>query len=437
MPRESVRAYWFRAALSGAVGALVFVLPSAHQPPYARAGGLSDEHATEVMPPASTHIAPSTGLFATACTGAGKCVAGGDYQDGSKPVEPVVATQAHGRWSRGIRLVLPPNAAQQPYSQVNGIACVSAGNCVAVGDYDYGVSTSLQAFIATETHGKWARAFAPRLPSNSSAPAAAQLGAVACTRSGFCEAVGSYQDSSGNVQSMALVRPAGGRWHPATEITAPASAAANPDALLTGITCTGPGTCVAVGNYSVSGSRFAAMGAIESRGAWHRAAGIAAPRNAVSSTFTAISSVSCPSAVLCIGVGEYAVSATQSRAMSVTESKGRFSAATEITAVPRGASLRPSTYLLGISCSPVNNCLAVGGGRNKAGHSVAMYMTRSARSHGHWRAAFLPPPPRAGTGSHDLSALYSVSCTGRDDCTAVGYYNDLTGTRRAEAASTR
>src|SRR5215469_13872260 len=117
MPRESVRAHWFRAALSGAVGALIFVIPSTHAPGSPRADGLSDERATEVMPPASAHVAPSSGLFATACTGAGNCVAGGDYQAGSKPVEPVVATQSHGRWSRGIRLLLPPDAAQQPYSQ--------------------------------------------------------------------------------------------------------------------------------------------------------------------------------------------------------------------------------------------------------------------------------------------------------------------------------
>ena len=434
MTRESVRAYWFRAALSGAVGALIFVIPSAHEPGGSRAGGFSDERATEVMPPPSAHVAPSSGLFATACTGAGSCVAGGDYQAGSRPAEPVVATQLHGHWSPGITLLLPPNAAPQPYAQVNGIACSSAGNCVAVGDYEYGKSGSLQAFIATETHGKWARAFAPRLPGNASVPASAQLGAVTCTHGGFCEAVGSYQDSSGNVQTMALARPAGDGWRPATEITAPASAAANPDALLTGVACTGPGTCVTVGNYSVSASRYAAMGAVESRGTWHRATGIAAPHNATSSTFTAISSVSCPSAGLCIGVGEYAVSPTQSRAMSVTESKGRFSSATEITAVPRGASLHPSTYLLGISCSATNNCLAVGGGRNQAGHSVAMYMTRSR---GHWTAAFLPPPARAGTGKNDLSALYAVSCADRDDCTAVGYFNDRTGVRRAEASSAR
>ena len=76
----------------------------------------------------------------------------------------------------------------------------------------------------------------------------------------------------------------------------------------------------------------------------------------------------------------------------------------------------------------------VGGGRNNAGHSVAMYMIRS---HGHWRATFLSSPARAGTGTHALSALYSVSCKGRDDCTAVGYFSDRAGVRRAEAASTR
>src|SRR5215467_6313410 len=319
MPRESVGTYRFRAALSGAVGALIFMLP------------------------ASTHIAPSSGLFATACTGAGDCVAGGDYQVASKPVEPVVATQSHGQWSRGIRLLLPPDAAQQPYSQVNGIACVSAGNCVAVGDYEYGKSGSLQAFIATESHGRWARAYAPRLPANSAAPGSAQLGAVACTHSGFCEAVGSYLDSSGNEQGMALTKPAGGAWRQATEIAPPLSAAANPDAFMTGIACTDPGSCVAVGSYSVSATRYAAMGAIESGGTWRQATGIAAPHDAISSTFTAIASISCLPTGTCLGVGEYAVSATQSRAMSVTETQGRFSAATAITAVPSGASLHPST----------------------------------------------------------------------------------------------
>jgi hypothetical protein len=434
MPVLSVLAYKGRAAVSGTVGALLFIIPAAPGPGGILGGdGLDHHQATVVMPPASTRVVRSAGLFATACTGAGSCTAGGDYQAAGRPIEPMVATQSHGRWSPGIGLRLPAGAATQPYAQVNGIACRSAGNCVAVGDYEYGRSNSLQAFLATESRGVWARAFTPRLPVNAAAPVSAQLEAVACLHDGSCVAVGSYQDSSGNAQTMTLAKPASGPWRQATEIVSPPGAASNPDAFMTGIACSAPGTCAAVGNYSVSPVRFEAMGAVESRGAWHRAAEITLPRGAIASTFTAITSISCLATGPCLGVGQYAVSATQSRAMAVAESKGRFGPAAAITAVPRGASPAASTYLLGVSCRPSGACFAVGGGRNKAGHSVAMYMVRNGAR---WQAAFLRSPPGATTGRRELSALYSVSCTGRAHCSAVGYYHDLSGAPHAEAAST-
>lgn len=435
MPVLSAFTHKARAAVSGAVGALLFILPVAPGMVGALGGGGPDHHqATAVQPPASTSVVRSAGLFAIACTAAGWCAAGGDYQATGQPMEPMVAAQAHGKWSRGVPLVLPAGAATQPYAQVNGIACRSTGNCVAVGDYVYGRAHNLQAFIAIEYHGRWARAFTPRLPSNASSPASAQLDAVTCASDGSCAAVGSYRDSSGNAQAMTLAKPAGGPWRQAIEIVSPPNAASNPDASITGIACSAPGTCVAVGNYSVSASQFQAMGVIESRGAWHRAAEITVPRGALASTFTAINSVSCLPTGLCVGVGQYAVSATQSRAMTVTVSKGRIGGAVPITAVPRGASATPSSYLLGVSCRPSGICFAVGGGRNRAGHSVAMYMVRSG---GHWVAAFLDPPPGAAAGPRELSALYSVSCTGRAHCGAAGYYHDPSGAPHAEAAATR
>ncbi len=435
MPVLPVFAYKVRAAVIGAVGALMFIIPAAPGPPVALGGaGLDHHEATAVRPPASTRVVAGAGLSSVACTARGACTAGGNYQAAGRQIEPMVATQSRGRWSRGTPLVLPAGAATQPYAQVNGISCRSAGNCVAVGDYEYGRSRNLQAFIATESHGRWARAFTPRLPANAASPVSAELQAVACTRDGSCAAAGSYQDSSGNAQIMVLAKPPAGPWRQATEIASPPNAAANPDAFMTGISCSAPGTCVAVGNYSVSATQFEAMGAVELRGAWHRATQIAAPRGAIASTFTAITSVSCLAAGPCLGAGQYAVSATQSRAMVVTESKGRFGSALAITAVPPGASARPSSYLLGVSCRPSGVCLAVGGGRNRAGHSVAMYLVRSG---GGWRAAFLTPPDGATAGQRQLSALSAVSCTGTASCSTVGYYHDRRGANRADAASTR
>lgn len=430
----SVFAYKVRAAVTGgAVGALMFIIPASPGPVGALAGaGLDHHEAAAVRPPTSSRMVTSADLSTVACTAAGTCIAGGNYQAAGR-TEPMVAAETRGHWSRGIRLVLPAGATAQPYAQVNGIACRSAGNCVAVGDYEYGRSRSLQAFIATESRGKWARAFTPRLPANASSPASAQLEAVTCTHDGSCAAVGSYQDSSDNAQTMMLAKPPAGPWRQATEIASPPNAAANPDAFMTGIACSGPGMCVAVGNYSVSPTQFEAMGAVEVRGAWHQATELATPRGAIASTFTAITSVSCLANGPCLGAGQYAISATQSRAMVVTESKGRFGHASAITAVPPGASAHPTSYLLGVSCRPSGVCFAVGGGRNRAGHSVAMYLVRSG---GRWQAAFLPSPDGAAAGRPQASALNAVSCTGRARCTAVGYYHDQRGTGRADAAST-
>ena len=421
-----------RVVASSTVGALIVIIPVA--PGLPAAPGTGHHQALPVRPPASSRVAQSTELFTTSCVAAGSCTAGGNFGGAGQPLEPMIAVQSHGRWSRGTPLLLPANAAAQPYAQVSGLACHSAGNCVAVGNYQYGRSGSVQAFIAIESHGRWARAFTPRLPASAASPSSAQLQAVACTSTGSCDAVGTYQDSAGNAQTMVVAKPPSGPWGQASEIASPPNAAANPDALMTGIACAAPGSCVAVGNYSVSATQFAAMGAVEVRGTWHRATQIALPRGAIPGTFTAITSISCPTATQCLGVGQYPVSATQSRAMAVTESKGRFGRAVPVTAVPPDSSLLPSTYLLGVSCRPSGLCLAVGGARNSAGHSVAMYMTRSA---GRWRAAFLAAPRGATSGQRQLSVLYSVSCTGRAHCGAVGYYHDRLGATRAEATASR
>jgi hypothetical protein len=432
-------AYRWGAAVSGALGVLLFITPAS--PTEAAVlggtilggGGLRNNQATAIMPPASAHKVQSTQLFAVSCTSPGWCAAGGDYAVAGRPLEPMVVTQARGHWSPGVPLLLPANAAPLQNALVTGISCHTAGNCVAVGFYAYGRSNRPQGFIATESHGKWARAITPRLPANAASPASADLDAVTCTSDGSCEAVGWYQDSSGASQTMTLAKPAVGAWRQAVEVLSPSNAADNPIAFMTGIACTGPGSCVAVGNYSVSATQYAAMGAIESRGSWHRATDIAAPRGAFPAQYTAITSISCPAANSCFGVGEYAVSGTQSRAMTVTESKGRFGRAQQVTAVPPGRGRSPSTSLLSVSCAPASTCLAVGGGRNYLGQSVAMYMIRSGS---HWQAAFLPPPSGAATGALQRSALFSVSCNGRAHCTAVGQYRNQSGDFHAEAAAT-
>jgi hypothetical protein len=458
------------AVAAAAASALAFLLPAVPSaaavpsvvPAPAVAGGPGPARAITVSPPPDSHRPQGTGLYTVSCTGTGTCMAGGNYEDKGGSVQPMVVAEAHGRWQRGVRLLLPPGAQQQPYAQVTGVSCGAPGSCAAVGTYSYNPARDVGAFVAAWSHGKWARAQRPPLPVNAATPARARLAAVACRPDGFCEAVGSYTDKAGQIEAMALTKPPGRGWGRATGISAPPRAAASPDAALTGIACTGPGACVAVGHYNVGLTASRGMGAVETGGRWRRATAIPAPPGAVASSFTEFTAVACLPRGPCLGVGAYAISATRDRAMSVTESHGVFGGATPMTAVPPGAARQPSTALSGVSCPPADPCVAIGVATNKAGHYVAMSASRrsgrgqgrsgrgqgrsgrgqgrSGRGQGQagrgqgWTAVFLAGPANARTGRYQQSSLFSVSCAATGRCAAVGYYNDASAGYSAAAA---
>ena len=416
-------------AAAAAAAALV-VLPAAA----ASAAGPLFPLAAQVRPPSDASITPvNSSLYSTACTGGGNCVVGGTYTDSLGRGEAYVATGSHGHWLRGVKLALPASAATQPGAQAAGVACISAGNCVAVGSFLHHAS-STDALIATETHGKWGPGFVPRPPANARGTVTF-LDAVACMPEGFCEAVGGYKDKAGHFQAMALAKPVGKRWQQAVEITAPKGAAA--DALTTpnGIACKAIGKCVTVGYYRPpgSGSPIQAFGAVLTGGSWRRAVRISPPANGLTADRSYLDGVSCRAGT-CIAVGGYYFGTNAYRAMWVTESNGNFRAGKEIINAPADAAPVADTVLDGISCPPSGRCVAAGYYLNTAGHQVGMYMTVAS---GKWTAATLKPPSNAGTSSFQQSVANSVSCTGTEHCTIAGWYTDTAGHFRSEASSTR
>jgi hypothetical protein len=230
---------------------------------------------------------------------------------------------------------------------------------------------------------------------------------------------------------MALAGHLGGKWGPVVRIGLPRNAYRQPSAALTGLSCSRPGWCAAVGSYSVTPGRSEALGVIGTGGTWHRAIEISAPARAVASRFTSLTSISCTQRGRCLAAGTYAVSAAQNRAMTVTESRGRFGQATAVTALPRGAPARASTALAAVSCGGHGRCMAAGVASNGAGQFVAAYAVRSG---GRWSMAYLAPPADARAGAHEQSSLFSVGCPGAGRCLVAGYYNDRSGGYAAQAA---
>ena len=403
-------------SLITAAGGAELAAPAAASAATARAASQSFGRATEISLPADAAAEPGSGLYGVACAARGDCTAGRAYRDTSGDNQAVVVTQTRGKWARAVKVGLPSNAAEQPYAEVNGVACTSAGNCVAVGYY-YTVAGFDQGFIVTQVHGKWAQAVQARSPANASA-AGAGLQDVTCTGAGSCEAVGDYTDGRGHDQGMAVTENRG-HWGQARELVMPSNAAANPGVFLTGISCSKAGNCVAVGSYDNDATNaffYVAVGVVESGGTWRRATQLKLPRNAAAHDST-LDSVACSTAGHCLGAGSYDLAHSAYEALADTESNGSWSRSAAVAAKPRHAT---NTVLDGIGCATARLCFGVGGYQSSSDY-LALLLTWSNGRWGH--AAGVGLPANADT-SHPQSFFYQVSCASDGYCAAVGYYYD-------------
>jgi hypothetical protein len=431
-----VRGGWgTRARRASRVLATVFAFAGATlliTAPGAVATGVSATfaQAMEVAAPSNagtTPPAPQAGLDGISCMWAGKCTAVGTYEDSSGNGQAMEATETGGTWRQATKVTAPSNAATNPDASLGGISCTSPGNCVAVGSY-LDSSGNGQPMEATETSGTWRQAAEITAPSNAGTDPNAVLKGISCTSAGNCTAIGTYEDSSGNGQAMEAAETSG-TWRQAAEITAPSNAGTNPEALLYSISCTSAGNCVGVGSYLDSSSHLQAMAATETSGTWEQATEVTAPSNAGTDPNAVLKGISCTWARKCTAVGQYLDSSGNGQAMAATETSGMWEQATEVTA-PSNAGASPSAKLYAVSCTSARKCTAVGTYEDTSSHPQAMEATEMS---GTWeQATEVTAPSNAGTNPQaDLSG---ISCTWAGKCTAVGEYVDSSGRFQAMAA---
>jgi hypothetical protein len=241
----------------------------------------------------------------------------------------------------------------------------SLGSCVAAGHYA-AVNAGQQAIVAMETSGAWGQASALTLPSDALgigplSPPGAQCGAttclqaaslesVACTSVGNCAAVGDYVDDSTECDSEAsadacapiyeamAATETSGVWQQATSVGDGDTGIEL--SALEAVACTGPGSCVAVGQQSfiepfMGGATYedypAALAA-ETGAVWGHVSAATLPPGAASfelpSSFTPtpggpegpgehanLDAVTCTSPGRCVAVGAYLDGASSTQAM--------------------------------------------------------------------------------------------------------------------------
>ncbi len=349
-------------------------------------------------------------------------------------------------WPGASELTLPANAnttAGAERALLNSVACASASNCVAIGDYT-DTTHSDQALVATQSAGGAWQASELTLPANASTTAGhqnANMDSVVCPSAGNCVATGFYSDTTGSSPAMVVTQSAGGAWK-ASELTLPANAnttAGHQSAELNSVACASAGNCAAAGTYTDTTGGDQALVATQSAGGAWQASELTLPANA-STTAGAqrafLNLVGCASAGNCAAAGQYKDTTGSTQALIATQSAGGAWQASELT-LPANANTtagHQDAVLNSVVCPSAGHCAAAGNYIDTGSRRQAMVATQSAG--GAWQASELTLPANANTTAGVQSAfLRSVVCPSAGTCTAAGLYRDTTGSTQAMVAT--
>jgi len=271
------------------------------------------------LPGVSTLNAQNLQVVGLSCPSLGNCGLVGLYVDGAGNTNSFYDSEISGVWQSvapvtGISVFNPASSFGPGAGlDVTALSCPTAGNCVAVGDYQFS-SFATAAFVLTDASGVWSATTSigtlDTLNFGSDA-----LSSLVCTAASKCVAGGTYADVKLHPQSL-LATDVGGTW---TTVAVPGSVALNAAVRATDsvgvstVACAKTGSCVLAGNFVATGRKPSSYIATETGGVWSSATavtGTSAFSQGVANGSVAsvtVTSSACPSAGNCTLTGEAVV----------------------------------------------------------------------------------------------------------------------------------
>jgi hypothetical protein len=370
-------------------------------------------NAIEVPGTAALNAGGDAAVRSISCAGAGTCAAGGYYSDGSGYKHAFVADETHSQWGNAAAV------RNLPYtSEVKSISCASAGNCAAGGYH------GSNAFVVDEKNGQWGNAIAvPGLAALIAGGGHASVASISCGSTGYCSAGGQYVDMAGNGRAFVVSESPGGGWGHAVTVHNTSTLNLGNHAGVTAVSCAGPGACWASGQFgAVSGSTPVVRSFVVSKlWSWRQATRLYGAPSFNSASEAATVSVSCSAPDSCATGGFYQPANSSLIHAFVAESSGSFTRLWGVAAVSHGS------QATSISCASPGNCVAGG-----------VYYDGLAHSHGflaieksdNWYAA--TQVPGLSTLSVSLGGGLLVSCAKTaGTCGVGGSYHDSSGHTQA------
>jgi hypothetical protein len=296
-------------------------------------------------------------ISSVSCASAGNCSAGGFYTDRRRRLQAFVVNETNGVWGRAEEV--PGSGALNTggAAEVDSLSCGSAGICSAGGKYSTNRNAAHeQAFVVSERNGHWG--IAKQVAAGLNTGLFARIFSVSCTSAGNCSAGGSYFDSSAHHQAF-VISQTHGRWGPAEEV--PGSAALNQGgfAQISSVSCASAGNCSAGGFYFTKLPREHALVVTETQGRWGTARTLPGSVALNRGSNAEILSVSCASAGYCAVGGVYQGPVRSEQVFVADQTNGTWGKAEE---VPGSATLNGGgqAVIFAVSCGAVADCSAGG-----------------------------------------------------------------------------
>lgn len=375
-------------------------------------------------------------LLAVSCGAVGYCLAGGDYFDANSNGQAVEVAEYDGTWGRAMSLPGSISLNAGGNALISDVSCPSKRSCTVAGTYEDAAGDQ-QPFVATETNGSWTRA--EELPGIASLEAGStqqfvQVASLSCGAPGNC-AVGGYFQGTTYLEAY-VASESGGVWSHAIVVPGTAPTSAGEDDAVRAISCSGPGTCTAVGYVGdATGSEGTAFVANEVHGAWQDAAVPPGSAGLAGDGFELLTGIDCSSQKDCSATGLYYNTAGMD-AVVATESNGVWASARSITTSPGVQVQLGQAEFDDLSCGAPGDCSAVGNYLDENGDQQALLDVEVG---GVWEPAVNFPGVEAlNTGANvenDGADAGSVACTGANACSAVGVYTEADGVTGSFVAS--
>jgi hypothetical protein len=376
-------------------------------------------------------------IYGLTCPAAGDCVVTGEFDSGEFQVpDTFVAQETKGTWGKAIPIPREPALKTSGLGGPGTVACASPGNCVLAGTYrpghPYTQGSPTQAYVADEVNGTWRPATPIPGLQALNAGQSAYIGSLSCGSPGNCLVGGSYAESQ-TQQEPFLVSEVDGSWGKATLAPGYQSvAAAGDNGVIAAVSCVSAGDCVATGDMSpANGGTTDAFMIAEQGQAW-----------ATPSVLRGVEvlALACPVSGQCVAGG------TDSHhvAAIATEANGQWNGQAEIPGAARLTSQGKKAIGSGVTalaCPTAGQCVADGqynGGGVAPGSPSGQPPTQvflSDETTNSWGPAQVPAG-LAALNTQSYADLAGLACAAAGNCAAGGYYSYAGGSQGATGAFT-